>query len=184
MTSHLATARLHTETHHKTPDISDQFRAGMSRLGSACTIITSATPLGRAGLTATAVCSVSVTPPRLLVCVNRNTHAHAIIDTSQTLAVNVLSAEQEPLARRFAGMTSGVNGEDKFLEGTWMTGAQGTPLLAGALVTFECRVQSASIHGTHTVFMCDVTHVHSLEEEIEAKSALLYFNRNFCQVAA
>lgn len=161
-----------------------RFRAGMARLGSACTIITSAQQGERAGLTATAVCSVSVDPPRLLVCVNRSTHAHSIIEASQVLAVNVLSAEQEPLARRFAGMVEGVSGPEKFQGGLWHDSLAGVPLLAGALVSFECRVLSSSEHGSHSVFLCDVTAVHALDIELHSRAALLYFNRNFCQLAA
>lgn len=164
--------------------INELFRAGMAKLGGACTIITSAFQGERAGLTATAVCSVSMEPPRLLVCVNRKTHAHEIIQRSKVLGVNVLASEHEPLARRFAGMTQGVNGADKFHEGDWQIGPIGAPVLPGTLVTFECEVESISTHGTHSVFFCDVKHVHGIENAAATQAALLYFNRNFCHVAS
>lgn len=163
--------------------LAELFRAGMAKLGGACTIITSSFQGECAGLTATAVCSVSTTPPRLLVCVNRKTHAHEIIQRSKILNVNVLAPEHEALARRFAGMTHGVNGEDKFLEGDWAAGKVGAPALPNTLVTFECEVESVSTHGTHSVFFCDVKHVHTLAESTTPQAALLYFNRNFHHLA-
>ncbi len=74
-----------------TPDL---FRQGMRRLAGACTIITSVAPgqgrEGWAGMTATAVASVTADPARLLICVNRSTWAHGIISQSRILGVNVL----------------------------------------------------------------------------------------------
>ncbi len=44
------------------------FRDAMAHVGAAVNIITTDGPAGRAGFTASAVCSVTDTPPTLLVC--------------------------------------------------------------------------------------------------------------------
>lgn len=162
------------------PDAS-RFRHGMSLLCGACTIVTASSGPDRAGLTATAVCSVSADPPRLIACVNRSTRAHALIRQSGTLAVNVLSAGQEFLARRFAGMVSGVQGDERFAEGEWQTGVEGVPVLRGSLAHFTCRVVEATDCGTHCIFLCEVIDVGAAEPP---ESALAYLNRRFVHVPA
>lgn len=157
------------------------FRAGMARLGGACTIITGRHEGERAGLTATAVCSVSAEPPRLLVCLNRSVRAHGVIASSGLLGVNVLDAQHVDLARRFAGMVPGVVGGDRFLSGNWADSPQGVPLLRDALVSFECRVIEETVSGTHSIFLCQVTEVAT---PATAPSALVYFNRSFVPIAS
>ena len=157
------------------------FRAGMARMSGACTIITSGHEGDRAGLTATAVCSVSAEPPRMLVCVNRNVWAYQVIVASQRLGVNVLDVQHEDLAKRFAGMVQGVAGADRFLEGDWGTSAHGVPLLRDALVSFEGRVIEETVSGTHSIFLCEVVDVSTSDSD---NSALVYFNRHFVPIAA
>ncbi|CAM3602859.1 flavin reductase family protein [Polaromonas hydrogenivorans] len=157
-----------------------RFRAGMAKLGGACTIITSSYAGERAGLTATAVCSVSAEPPRLLVCINRNVRAHQVITAGGVLGVNVLDARHETLAMRFAGMVDGVVGGDRFLEGDWADSDNGVPILRDALVSFECHVIDETVSGTHSIFLCEVTDIGTSDS---AAHALVYFNRQFVPIA-
>src|SRR5271168_4017298 len=79
------------------------FKSGMRRLASGVSIITTAGTEGPRGLTATAVCSVSVAPPTLLCCINRNSSAHDAIRDAGVLAVNFLAEPDRDLATRFSG---------------------------------------------------------------------------------
>jgi flavin reductase (NADH)/flavin reductase len=155
------------------------FLGAMRYFAAGCTIIASSDGTERAGLTATAVCSVTGEPPRLLVCINRNVRAHAVIVDSGTLSVNVLSEAQEELAKRFAGMVKGVSGEERFLEGDWVEGLLGAPVLSGALASFDCRVVEAIPASTHTIFICEVVDVASDSDA----APLLFFNRGFATLA-
>src|SRR5712664_4015072 len=74
------------------------FREGMSQLGSAVNVVTTDGPGGKAGFTATAVCSVSDSPPTLLVCLNRKSTSGPILQTNQVFCVNTLSGACEPVA--------------------------------------------------------------------------------------
>ena len=130
----------------------------MRQLASGVTLVTTAWRGARAGLTATAVCSVSAAPPQLLACVNREAEAHELLLASGRLAVNLLSAEQHELAERFAGRT-GVFGEARFRAGVWTTLATGAPVLEGALANFDCEIVTAQEAGTHTVFIARVVAV-------------------------
>ncbi|MFM7345301.1 MAG: flavin reductase family protein, partial [Tagaea sp.] len=77
------------------PDLASDFKAGMRRLGAGVTIVTSFDGKSRAGLTATAVCSLSAEPPQLLVCVKRQAWPNGVIARAKRFCVNVLAAGQK-----------------------------------------------------------------------------------------
>lgn len=113
------------------------FRDAMSCMGAAVNIITTDGPAGRAGFTASAVCSVTDTPPTLLVCLNRGASVWPVFNENRTLCVNTLSAGQEPLSNLFGGKTPM---EHRFAAARWQTGVTGCPQLEEALVSFDCRI--------------------------------------------
>lgn len=156
------------------PDLAHQFKAGMRRLGAGVTIVTTFDGKVRAGLTATAVCSLSAEPPRLLVCVNRQAWPNPIIARAKRFSVNVLAAAQKGLALRFAGAT-GHQGEDRFAKGRWSVLATGAPILDGALASFDCELARAIPAGTHTIFIGRVVSVVSRK----GGKALLYADGAF-----
>ncbi len=149
------------------------YREAMSRLAAAVNIITTTGPGGTRGFTASAVCSVTDTPPTLLVCLNRNSDSNQALKDNGILCVNTLAAGQEDLSPVFAGMT-GLEGEDRFTHGTWSTLVTGAAALEGAVASFDCRVVQTSEVGTHTVFFCEVEAVRSV-----ADKGLLYFARAY-----
>jgi flavin reductase (DIM6/NTAB) family NADH-FMN oxidoreductase RutF len=151
------------------------FRQGMRFLASGVSIIASIHDGVRSGLTATAVCSVTADPPRLLVCVNKNVHAHNVIQASGILSVNLLSSQQEDIAKCFAGMQEGVSGTDRFSVGEWTQLITGAPILKHALVSFDCRVLESHTASSHTGLLCEVVGVRCGTDE----DALVYFNGVF-----
>lgn len=131
-----------------------QFKAGMRHLAGGVSIITSTGIDGdRAGMTATAVCSVCASPPTLLVCVNAQNRSHQAIQTSQAFAVNLLAVRDQSLASVFA---SGRPSTDKFEFGHWTTMATGSPVLNSALVAFDCVVRATLTMGTHEVVFGEI----------------------------
>lgn len=134
------------------------FREGMAVVVAAVHVVTAAGPDGDAGITATAVCSVSDSPPSLLVCLNRNSYAHSVIRGTRALAVNTLAEHQRHLASVFAGQ-GGRSMPDRFDFGTWTRGGTGAPLLAGSVASFDCQVFSSNTVGTHEIFVCHVLEV-------------------------
>jgi flavin reductase (DIM6/NTAB) family NADH-FMN oxidoreductase RutF len=132
------------------------FKQGMRHLAASVTLITTRHEAVRGGLTATAVCSVSATPPQLLVCVNRDASAHDAIGKAGIFAVNVLCSAQQKIAERFAGM-DGVDGDARFADmGDWRTLATGAPILAGCPVSFDCRLVQSMSAGTHTIYVGEI----------------------------
>ncbi|QPM90340.1 flavin reductase [Pseudooceanicola algae] len=152
------------------------FREGMARLGAAITVLTTDGPAGRHGMTASAVCSVTDSPPTLLVCVNRQSRSHDIFVENGVIAVNVLAGRHRDLSGIFAGSKAG---EDRFDAAEWRQLATGSPLLTDAPVAFDCRISNSSTVGSHTVFFCEVQAMELAEGQAES---LIWFGRDFHQL--
>lgn len=149
----------------------------MARFAGAVTIITTRTPQGRRGITATAVCSVSANPPSLLVCVNRATGTCQGLLETGGFAVNLLADPSGALALRFAG-AGGATGEDKFALGDWDEEDLGVPPLADARVAFSCDVGESLHAGTHQVFIGRIRQIRQNDG-----AALLYEQSRFHRLA-
>lgn len=128
----------------------DQFKQGMRRLGGAVNIVTTCHEGVRAGLTATAVTSLSAEPPRLLACINRQGSTYDIISRGRNLAVNVLGIDHKNMAMRFAGMDS-VPETQRFEGQGWSSDVHRPPILDNALVSFDCDVDSIMDVGSHGI---------------------------------
>ncbi len=132
-----------------------QFKGLMRHVAGAVTVVTCGRPGGRRGLTATAVCSLSDSPPTVLACVNRKSAAHDLIVSERAFVVNVLAANQRDIAVRFSGQ-SGLRGEDRFAESHWGSLSTGAPVLDGALAAFDCELIEHKEVATHTIFIARV----------------------------
>lgn len=130
---------------------SDEFRAVIGHFASGVTVITTVDAGVRHGTTASAVSSLSLEPPMLLICMNTASATGQAIASAGRFAVNVLSEHQSALALRFAK-----KGADKFADVAVMTGGCGQPLLEEALAHLECRVTETVRAGTHMVFLAEV----------------------------
>lgn len=153
--------------------LAGSFRNAMANLGSAVSIISSDGPAGKVGITATAVCSVSDTPPTLVCCINRRSLQCDVLKRNGVLCVNTLSAAQRELSPVFAGMTSQA-GETRFQYGEWGKLATGAPVLKMALANFDCRIASVVEAGSHSMLLCEVVSISSLDGD-----GLVYFRRNY-----
>ena len=80
----------------------DTFRQSMRLLASGVTIVASAFEGKRSGLTATAVCSLALAPPRILASINVQGHTYELVTRSRCMSINLLANDQKPLAERFA----------------------------------------------------------------------------------
>ncbi len=151
------------------------FRSGMSRLGSAVSVVTTTHGTERFGFTASAVCSVSDTPPTLLVCINRSASCFPAFERSRHFCVNTLMPGQEEIADVFGGR---ILTDDRFGFGSWYTGQNGMPVLTDASVSFECELTSAVDEATHRILFGRVTGIRENARE----AALLYCMRRYLHV--
>ncbi len=141
-----------------------EFRNGMRQLGGAVTIVSTCNGSVRAGLTATAVTSLSASPPRLLACINRQGATYETLSRGRTMCVNVLSSAHKDLAMRFAGMDETPETE-RFEDRLWHRLSTGAPALKDALVSFDCTVDSVLDVGSHGIVIGEITAVSFGDED-------------------
>ena len=153
----------------------EAYKHAMRHVVSPVAVITYATEAGRGGMTSTAICSATTTPPALVVCLNRNAETRDAVAAAGAFAVNFLTDEQSEIARQFS--TSAAR-QDQFSVGYWSAGALGVPVLEGTNASFECRVESIMEQGAHTIFIGAVERV-----ETSDGSGLLYRDGFFRRVA-
>lgn len=148
------------------------FRDAMACIGAAVNIITTDGPAGQAGFTASAVCSVTDSPPTLLVCLNRGASVWPVFSENGTLCVNTLSGEQQSLSNLFGGKTSMA---ERFAAARWQTGETGCPRLEEALASFDCRISQVVSVGTHDILFCDIVSLTCHP----APHGLVWFDRGY-----
>ncbi|KVL40501.1 MULTISPECIES: flavin reductase [unclassified Burkholderia] len=159
-------------------DVRRDFREAMSRLPAGVNVITTDGTHGRWGITASAVCSVTDTPPTMLVCINRGSRAHDIMRGNGRVAINLLPSACQEVATTFAGMTP-APGDARFDDTRWRDGKTGVPVLADANVSLEGRIVDSKSVGSHSVMFVEVDHIalHA------AADGLIYFGRAFHRLA-
>ena len=142
------------------PAAADLFKAGMRRLTGGVAIVTARGDDGSwLGMTVTSVCSLTAEPPMLLVCANKAGSFGGHARRGMPFCVNLLSAENEEVARACAGMI-GQSREHRFGGKNWRTGADGTPILSTALARFHCVIADLISASTHLLTIGRVWDVH------------------------
>jgi flavin reductase (DIM6/NTAB) family NADH-FMN oxidoreductase RutF len=130
----------------------NELRRVMGHFATGVTIVTTHDGSGRCyGLTANAVCSLSLSPPLLLICVDKGAESYPAFERSRTFVVNILAESQQEISRRFA-----VSGGEKFTGVPYRTGSTGAPILENSLAYVECRVVAAHDGGDHTIYIGEV----------------------------
>lgn len=155
----------------------EDFKHGMRRLAAGVVLITTGRPGARGGLTATAAMSLTAEPPQLVVAVNHSASAFPLIRANRSFAVNVLPSAHAPLAEIFAGRT-GKEGEGRFTEHDWIELVTGSPILPGAVVSFDCRLAQEFEVATHSLLVGAVEAVHHGPEA----GPLLHYDRAWAAV--
>ena len=141
----------------------DAFIGNMRCVANAVSVVTTDGAAGRHGATVSAFCSVSADPPTVLVCLKTDSRIARLVKANGVLALNVLGAEQSPLAVRFAGgedaSLTAVQGRsdgvcDRFV-GVALDARFSQPVLTGA-IGFCGVVRQMHDAGSHTVCIAEV----------------------------
>src|SRR5579862_7315586 len=110
--------------------VTGDFKRAMRRLASTVTIISTSDANGnRYGMTATAVNSLTMDPPSILICANQSASIHDPLTVRGRFCVNVLTTEHEELVSAFSGR---LKGDARFGVGEWGVDETGMPYLDGA----------------------------------------------------
>ena len=145
------------------------FREAVAHFATGVTVITTMHDGRPAGMTASAVASLSLEPVLLLVCINNRLPTHTAIEASRRFVVNVLGHGQEELALRFARPAA-----DKFADVPLRTGHE-LPVLEAAIAYFVCDVHERFPGGDHSIFTGLVRECGA----IPGRRPLLYFQSRF-----
>ena len=141
-----------------------RLRTCLGRFVTGVTVVTFEGQEGRRGLTINSFSSVSLRPPLIMISIAKTAQAHDALH-GRRFCVNVLGAEQERLARHFAGDGTGVP--------LWADDPV-APRLAGTLAHLICEPWRAYDGGDHTIFLGEV-----IEFEYRSGDALAYANSRF-----
>lgn len=148
------------------------FRDALAQLVGGVVIVTTRDEADRPrGMTATAVCSVSLTPPLVMACMSHRSSTYRAVQESGVFALNILPATAESLARHFA-----TDVDDKFAGIEIVTDATGAPLLADGLAYCDCEVEDAVVAGDHTIF---IGRVIAASASADRRLPLLYFQGEY-----
>ncbi|WP_440641440.1 flavin reductase family protein [Bradyrhizobium sp. PUT101] len=158
----------------ETPISPAVFKQSMRRLAGGVCILASARDGERHGLTMTAVCSLTLDPPTLIACVNRDAGAYETMRSTRRVSVNLLGSDQVELAELFSSST--IRGAERFERAEWVEMASGVPALTGALAVLDCQIVEEKAVGQHSVLFCEVKAAR-LESD---KDPLVHYDRNFC----
>jgi flavin reductase (DIM6/NTAB) family NADH-FMN oxidoreductase RutF len=154
------------------------YRAAISRFLTGVTLVTARSEGLAQGITASAVASVTLEPPTLLICLNRQSATCHAVSGAGRFCVHILADDQLELARHFASRIP-----DKFANlvelglGSTHDSPLGNPIVDGALAYLECRVVTQTDVGTHRVFFGEVVSVDAREG-----SPLAYFRGQFASL--
>ncbi|MHB8683481.1 MAG: flavin reductase family protein [Dehalococcoidia bacterium] len=131
-----------------------EFRAIVGHLPTGVTVITTAAGEEMQGMTANAVTALSLDPVLVLICVDKGTHTHRVLEEGRVFAVNILAEHQEEVSRLFARRAEPEIGS---LRGQRLVlGATGAPILEDCLAFLECRVAYVHDGGDHSIFLGEV----------------------------
>lgn len=156
------------------PISKDEFRQSLGRFASGVTVVTTRDADGRPkGLTVSAFCSLSLDPPLVLICIDKNAESHPAFHQSGVFVVNLLADDQEFLSRQFSTAT-----DDRFAGVAYQPGLDGVPVLDGALANLQCRLVHSYDGGDHTIFVGQIE-----ATTVREGSPLLYFRGRYRHLA-
>jgi flavin reductase (DIM6/NTAB) family NADH-FMN oxidoreductase RutF len=124
-----------------------RFRSVMGHFATGVTIVTASDADGPVGMTANAVCSLSLEPLLLLVAFDEESRTLPVVRETGRFGVNILAAGEESLARLFASKTP----EREKFAGVSHTVHDGIPVIEGALAWIGCRLERLVPAGDHTI---------------------------------
>jgi flavin reductase (DIM6/NTAB) family NADH-FMN oxidoreductase RutF len=161
-------------TEHLHPVGPERFRTVMGHFATGVAVITATAEAGPVGMTANAVCSLSLDPLLLLVCFERHARTLTVVRETKRFGVNVLAAGQEDLAGLFASKTPE---HTKFAE-VAHTVHDGIPVIEGTLAWVGCRLERLVPGGDHTIGIGAVE-TAEVSDEGQAREPLIWYRGTY-----
>jgi flavin reductase (DIM6/NTAB) family NADH-FMN oxidoreductase RutF len=130
----------------------DLFRRAASFIPSGVAVVAwCETDGGPCGLTVSTLIPVSVNPPLVSVCIDRDSRSVALLQEAESFSVNLLARDQGELASRFATPCT-----HRFKDLQWRKAEGGEPILEGVVATMMCELVGHVEAGDHTIVIAEV----------------------------
>lgn len=142
-------------------------KMAMRRLTGGVVVVTAGSGDERVGLTATSAVSLSVDPPTMLVCVNRASSTWPVIARRRHFCVNILGAEHQTVAERFAGIGD-LRGAERYAGADWMVMKSGASGLVGAQAVVDCEIDEVIERHSHAILLGAVREVRIAHQESDS----------------
>lgn len=152
------------------------FKQVMRRFPTGVMVLTVPDGEGMHAATVNAVTSVSLDPPLMLVCIEKNARSHELVHFAGRFALNILAERQQALGERFAFDREARGRPADFGDG--VTGSVGALLFSDSLGFLECRVAEEYPGGDHTIFLARVVNLGLNEDG----PPLLYYMSQFTRL--
>jgi flavin reductase (DIM6/NTAB) family NADH-FMN oxidoreductase RutF len=148
----------------------------MGHFASGVTIATALHHGVKHAMTATAVCSVSLEPPMVLICVGKSSRFHRAIIKAEYWCLSLLSVDQEPLARHFSNSGRDLVSQFDSISHT-PSPLSGTPLIDASLAWLECGTYGIHDAGDHTIVVGQIVRASGLpsDDDPNAPAPLTYY---------
>jgi flavin reductase (DIM6/NTAB) family NADH-FMN oxidoreductase RutF len=157
-------------------EVEHQFRSIMRRLAGGVSIVTAGRDYEITGMTVTSLTSLSASPARLLISINRQASSFPLIERFRSFGVSILGSEQRKLAERFSNGT--LKGRQRFEDTPWFAGISGVPLLGDSLATIECQVEEIIERHSYGIIIGSL-----LSFELSRQvSGLAYWNGRYIEI--
>lgn len=151
----------------------DEFRSVLGRFPSGVTVVTTKNGAGAdEGMTVSAFCSVSLGPPLVLICIEKNASAYEALTTASGFVVNILEATQEQIARRFS-----IVDIDRFEGVGYSRSPTGLAVLDDVIGVIECATLAMHDAGDHTIIVGEVEAARA-----QSGTPLLYYRGGYAQL--
>ncbi|HYC58889.1 MAG TPA: flavin reductase family protein [Thermoanaerobaculia bacterium] len=149
-----------------------RFKEAMSHFASGVTVVTTEHDGMPYGMTVASFASLSLRPPLVLVCIEKSVKTHEAIRAAGVFGVSILARTQADVSGKFASKA-----DDKFAGVTVRQGANGVPLIDGAICTLECRVHEQLPGGDHSIFIGEV-----LDAQTSDGQPLVYYRSAYREI--
>ncbi|WP_115935463.1 flavin reductase family protein [Aestuariispira insulae] len=128
------------------------------------------------GVTINSFSSVSLEPPLVLFCLDKNALSFDAFSIASRFAVNILAEDQQALSNNFARQS-----DDKFADIDYQVTEEGVPVLENCLTVMECRMYAVHDGGDHQIIVGEVSRIRKQREDARP---LLYFRGGYNALAS
>jgi flavin reductase (DIM6/NTAB) family NADH-FMN oxidoreductase RutF len=163
------------DRHAMLPADTDLFRQISRCWASGVAVVTTRSPRGPgAGLTMTAVSSLSINPMQYLICLDHGSKTGEAIKSEGVFCINILGSDQRSQSDLFASKS-----DKKLDQVDYVVAENGVPILCDTLASIMCEVAAIHVEGDH-----DIVVGRFVTGRCQPAAPLVHFDRGYYQVRA